>query len=363
MTLGQSLSAGAAGASLLHIERARNGTGSWAAVNTSLMAAVAEGTSITPNANLFFGAPALAFVLHEAAGRPGIGHALATLDAGTATVTRRRLEAAHRRLDHGDQPHFAEYDLLRGLTGIGVVLRRRRNTHLLRQVLLYLVRLTEPLGQLPGWWCPTGPNRNRTGPVGGHGNNGIAHGITGPLALLALALRDGIKVDGHTEAITRICCWLDAWEQRSDSGTRWPEIVTLDDIDQGVTRQTGPLRPSWCYGTPGIARTMQLTGLALHDPDRQRRAEAVFIDCVNDPHQLARLIDRSQCHGTGGILTTARRIADDSVIPIPVEKLLRLHQQAEAPTDEPPGYLEGTVGADLALAGTTTSWDASLLLC
>ncbi|WP_322770107.1 lanthionine synthetase LanC family protein, partial [Frankia sp. Cr1] len=171
--------------------------------------------------------------------------ATATAAAGTATLTRRRLEAAHRRIDSRQRPRFAEYDLIRGLTGLGVVLRRIGDLDLLRDVLTYLVRLTDPIDGLPGWWCPHGPNRNQTGPVGGHSNHGIAHGICGPLALLALTLSDGITVDGHAEAITRICQWLDTWVRQASGGSWWPEIVTLDDLHRGEARQPGPLRPSW----------------------------------------------------------------------------------------------------------------------
>ncbi|MGW1807070.1 lanthionine synthetase LanC family protein [Streptomyces sp. NPDC002078] len=46
---------------------------------------------------------------------------------------------------------------------------------------------------------------------GGHGNFGLAHGIAGPLALLAMALRHGHAVPGQTQAIIRICDWLDRW--------------------------------------------------------------------------------------------------------------------------------------------------------
>ena len=366
MTAGQSLSGGTAGTCLLHIERARNGDDAelWARAHTALQVAVADGVSIASVACLYFGAPALSFVLHGAADHPGLDQALATVDAGTTAVTRRRLEDAHRRIDRRERPLLAEFDLINGLSGLGVVLRRRRNLGLLRDVLDYLVRLTEPVDGLPGWWCPTGPHRNRPGPRGGHGNNGIAHGITGPLALLALCLHDGIEVEGHREAITRICRWLDAWEQQTDNGTWWPEIVTLHDLHRNTTSQPGPLRPSWCYGTPGITRAQQLAARAVKDPARQHKAETAFTACITDPAQTGRLTDRSLCHGTAGLLATGRRLAADALRPIPLAPLLHLHWQAPAPPGEPPGFLEGAAGADLALLGTaTTLWDACLLLC
>ncbi|WP_410597230.1 lanthionine synthetase C family protein [Amycolatopsis sp. lyj-23] len=362
MKPGQSLSGGAAGIALLHIEHAHTGTGTWEQANTVLSAAVADGVSSAHTASLYLGAPALSFVLHAAPDRPGLAQARATVDAATAEITRRRLDIAHARMDRHARPELSEFDLIGGLTGLGVVLRRSGDLELLRSVLAYLVRLTEPVDGLPGWWCPAGPERARPGPAGGHSNHGIAHGIAGPLALLALAYGDGNTVDGQADAMTRICEWLNTWEQHHDSETAWwPQIVTRTNLDHGTTSQPGPRRPSWCYGTPGIARALQLAGSALHDRSLQRHAETAFTACLNNPAQLDRLTDRSLCHGTGGLLATARRIAADARDPIPLTPALLAHQHA--PTDEPPGFLTGAAGAALATTATmATSWDACLLL-
>ncbi|MDG4755822.1 lanthionine synthetase C family protein [Micromonospora sp. WMMD718] len=355
MTVGQSLADGAAGIALLHLE-----TGNRPAAYEALRDAIAGGVSIADGVSLFYGAPALAFVL-ATTDHPGLAQARAATADGTATVARRRLDAAHRRIDRRQQPHYAEYDLIRGLTGLGVVLRRLGDHDLLRQVLDYLVRLTEPRGELPGWWCWNGPERRQPPPVGGHANFGMAHGITGPLALLALTLRDGITVAGHTTAITRISRWLDAWQQHTDGTIWWPQTITLTDLHHGTPAQRTPLRPSWCYGTPGIARAQQLTAQALHDTTRQRFAETAFTTCVTDPEQLRRLTDRSLCHGTAGLLATARRIAADALTPIPLDLVTDLHRQATPTSNEPEGLLDGRAGADLVTAATT-AWDACLLL-
>jgi lantibiotic biosynthesis protein len=357
VTDGQSLAEGAAGVALLHLE-----TGNWPAAYKALSQATAGGVSIANGASLFYGAPALAFVL-AATDHPGLAQAKAITAQGTATVTRRKLDAAHRRIDRHQQPHFAEYDLIRGLTGLGVVLRRVADHDLLRQVLDYLVRLTEPQGTLPGWWCWNGPEHNQPTPAGGHANFGMAHGITGPLALLALTLRDGITVPQHTAAISRICRWLDAWQQHTNGTTWWPQTITLTDLHTGTPAQETPLRPSWCYGTPGIARAQQAAALALHDTDRQHLAEAAFAGCATHPAQTRRLDDGGLCHGTAGLLATARRIAADALTPTPLAPVEDLHRHATAVAGEPDGLLCGKAGRHLAAVATTaTSWDACLLL-
>ena len=97
-------------------------------------------------------------------------------------------------------PPLTEYDLISGLTGIGChLLRRHPDGAEIRHVLSYLVRLTEPIHMggeiLPGWWTRNGPTDESSDDFpGGHGNLGIAHGITGPLALLAVAMKRGVAV-------------------------------------------------------------------------------------------------------------------------------------------------------------------------
>ncbi|MFI6027948.1 lanthionine synthetase LanC family protein [Amycolatopsis magusensis] len=68
---------------------------------------------------------------------------------------------------------------------------------------------------------------------GGHGNFGLAHGISGPLALLAHAPRRGIAVDDH-EAVGTICAWLDSWRLDTPGGHRWPYMIP------GTRRGQGP---------------------------------------------------------------------------------------------------------------------------
>jgi hypothetical protein len=98
VTAGQSLAEGTAGIALLHLE-----TGNWAAAHAALEQAVADGVSVAESASLYYGAPALAFVL-ATSDQPWLARARATATAGTAAVTRRRLEAAHRRIDSHQRP-------------------------------------------------------------------------------------------------------------------------------------------------------------------------------------------------------------------------------------------------------------------
>lgn len=373
----QSLAGGAAGIALLHIERARTGHGDWPTAHAWLSAAAHDDLSAGPNAGLYFGAPTLAFLVNAAADQPGkYQRALADLDTSTVALTQRRLDQAHARIDRGERPVLAEFDLIRGLAGFGAYhLRRHPHHDATRAVLCYLVRLTTPLPSgdgLPGWWTEVAPNGDPSPDFpGGHGNTGMAHGIAAPLALLSLALLRGVVVDEHTDAITRICTWLDSWQQQHPAGPWWPGIITVADDQAGHLRQPTPGRPSWCYGTPGLARAQQLAGLAAGDTARQRIAETAMLGCLRDPAQLSRLVDSGLCHGTAGVLQTAWRMAADAHTPDIATELPRLSarlltQLRCAPEDTE--FLDGHAGIALALhtAATHTTpltgWDTCLLL-
>jgi lantibiotic biosynthesis protein len=367
----QSLAHGPLGAALLTIERARRGTTAWQEVHRSLSD---TGPLIdSPDAGLYLGAPAMTFVLHLAAdGTSRYANALQSLDGIVASHTRQRLAAAHARINAGRPVDFAEYDLFRGLTGIAaLLLRRQPNGPETRAVLEYLVRLTEPIlvngKQVPGWWVRHAPATNQGATPGGHANAGIAHGITGPLALLALAMRAGTTVNGHETAVLRICRWLDEIRQHDHLGVRWPRWISEHGPAPAL-----PATPSWCYGTPGLARAQQLAAIVTGDIDRKRMAERALLHCITDPNQLDRIDNRGLCHGYGGLLRAVHRVAQDAETPeaftARIAPLTGRFLTSQPPEES--GFLEGKAGAALAFqdadaigtAAPQGQWDACLLL-
>lgn len=371
MSYRQSLAHGPLGTTLLRIEQARRGTATWDEVHRSLsgIAPLIDG----PDASLYLGAPAMAFVLHLAADGTGrYAGALQALDGIVTAHAQLRIAAAHARINARQPTTFAEYDLFRGLTGIGSLLLRRqpRGTEM-KAVLEYLVRLTEPVtvngGTKPGWWVGHAPTYQKAAMPGGHANAGMAHGITGPLALLALAMRAGITVDGQDGAIRRICRWLDEIRQHDNSGVRWPRWIN----ERGPAPAL-PATPSWCYGTPGLARAQQLAAIVTEDGDRKRMAERALLQCITDPNQLDRIGDRGLCHGYGGILRTVQRVAEDADTPSAFNARTGLltgrFLTAGAPEEK--GFLEGRAGAALAFQDADSNgaaapqghWDTCLLL-
>ncbi|MEX5709941.1 lanthionine synthetase C family protein [Parafrankia sp. FMc6] len=397
----QSLAHGAPGIALLHIERAAAGFSSWERAHDWLAYAARGVLTTGPDSHLYYGGPALAHALASATSRhPGAyQRVLDRLDRSIVTDTRRRVAAAHARIDEGRFPALAEFDVIRGLTGLGAYLLRRdagAGSETTRAVLNYLVRLTEDLvidGQtLPGWWTDLGPTGRASDRFpGGHGNNGIAHGIAGPLALLALAARRGVTVPGHHEAIRRICAWLDRWRTDTSTGVLWPYWLDRSHRDTAQPGSVGPRHLGWCYGTAGLARAQHLAALATGDAARRDMAENALVDALSDPvHSTT--TDVSLCHGRAGLAHLAAVTAAEARPPTAnrlrplIRKVLDTVQPADADPEQTasqllaqdegspgPGLLEGAAGVALAALSASTvaagadtascsGWDSCLLI-
>ncbi|GAA3550204.1 hypothetical protein GCM10022419_033070 [Nonomuraea rosea] len=372
----QSLWAGAAGIALLHIERARSGRGDPITAHAWLNVAISGALTKAANANLFFGAPALAFTTHAAAGTSRRYRSiLQRLDEAVTSITRARLAAAHARINRGEQPEMKEFDLIRGLTGLGTYHLRRHPDHSITgDVLSYLVRLTEPLpagSELPPWWTSVAPNGEPSSNYPhGHGNLGMSHGISSALALLSLAALRNVNVAGAKEAIERICAWTDLWRQQDDAGAWWPGAITIEQAREQRIHPSQCPRPSWCYGISGTARAQQLAGLALADETRQQTAEEAMQATLRDPVQLDRLPESGLCHGLAGLLHCAWRMAADARTARIGDELPNLAARLAAqisPTAPQTGLLDGVAGAALALhalgtGAVTSCWDTVLLM-
>lgn len=373
----QSLAQGAAGIASLHIERALAGAGPWTTAHAWVRTATAREISAADNAGLYLGAPTISFILHAAQADQShrYGTALSTLDTHIAKLAHRRVDAALARAERGDTATFVEYDLFYGLTGIGqLLLHHAPGSNALGRILGYLVSLSEPPRidhEQPGWWVSHNPDPKLPTP-GGHANLGVAHGIAGVLAFLGAALRRGITVQGHHGAIAMISAHLDAWRVDAEPGPWWPQWITQEELRTGLVRQHGPLRPSWCYGTPGIARAQQIAAIATGDTARQRMAEHALTACLSDPAQLSRITDNGLCHGWAGLYQTAWRAAHDALTPAIGRQLPRLAellaQHADADHHGGTGFLDGSAGLALALhtaahnAAPISGWDACLLI-
>jgi hypothetical protein len=385
----QSLAHGAPGIALLHIESAAQGLRPWRRAHDWITYLAAPNLTGGPDSHLYYGAPALAHVLACAASHQPRSYrrALDALDRDIASQAQRRVDAAHTRIEAGGLAALSEFDLIRGLTGLGAyLLRRDPHSAPVGAIVEYLVRLTEPIRHdgetMPGWWTASSPT-GRASPrfVGGHANTGMAHGIAGPLALLSLAALAGVRVDGQTAAIARILAWLDRWRTDTHAGPVWPYWVNRAQLRAGRRELTDDQPPTWCYGTAGVVRAQQLAALATADRARQTVAEHALIQALSTRAAPTPGADISLCHGHAGFALTALTIAADADPPTARRLHALLPALADTLTNFPGnkttavptpgsdyGLLEGSAGIGLATlaidraAPPLTGWHSCLLL-
>ncbi|WP_328776369.1 lanthionine synthetase C family protein [Streptomyces goshikiensis] len=405
-----SLSDGAPGIALLHAELGAAPGGDPAHRDAALrwvrraaaLTALAGKTPAPGPQGLYGPLAALSFALHRTADGPAAHSAARShLREQVAELASTRAAREERRLTEHPDPSpgsgsgfttFTAYDVISGQSGLGahlLELGRPAEAALVR-VLRALVGLSRPVRThdrgLPGWWVALdGASYQPVAPARGHANLGMAHGMPGPLALLAIAWREGVRVPGQRAAVTDLAQWLLARRCADAAGPWWPGQLSLGPA------QPEPGRPSWCYGTPGIARALQLAGLALEVPQWHEagvealRAALARAD-LDGPARAGGTAEAGLCHGLAGLLQITWRTARDSGDPELAERVPQLaarllellHEEApfgfaatpgeRPPEEHPGGFLTGAAGAALALhtfardAEPATRWDRALLL-
>jgi lantibiotic biosynthesis protein len=281
------------------------------------------------------------------------------------------------------------WDLISGITGVGVYLLARREEPgpraALHETLAALVDLMRETDGAPRW--ATRPEQlhedMRARTPGGNLNCGVAHGAPGPLALMSLALTEGVEVRGQGEAMRRTADWVAGQCRPGRFGPEWPAVIPLGEAHRAERR---PARPAWGYGNAGVARALWLAGGALDEPDYRRLAERALRAALERQRTDRPLHAPTLRHGTAGLAEVALRMAADSG----AEDLSRearmlcvaLGERFEQ--DAPFGYrgdeqardlrgpevdatlLEGAAGPPLVLLAAATDaepgWDRALLL-
>src|SRR5262249_55253041 len=131
-----------------------------------------------------------------------------------------------------------DFDLITGASGLvgylasvpdpdGVV------SQTLHTLLNFLHLLTAP-GQMPTqerWFCPPFRfviERDQQSYPRGRFNCGLAHGIPGPLASLALAVQAGYERPGLRESLLFVSEWLLQHQIQDEWGITWPVAIPLE---------------------------------------------------------------------------------------------------------------------------------------
>lgn len=401
------------GPALLAIELALTGDGRWDVAERAIHELTREPD--VSGASLFHGAPAAAFVMDAADvdgyfdfGDPQLvleerlkqAEELARfretqlgLDDDLRQIVTQRLAAAKARCAAHHPPSSAEFGLIEGMLGLGVILLRcAPGTDLMQNVIRYIVELTQPVRvhgvQVPGWYVADDP-APRTPTQGGHVSMTMATGAAGLLAFLATCVRAGYTPGSLQKPIETLVDWLVDWSQPASAAwpdsVWWPSWVTPAEVQAGYLsdpeRWAQEALPSWSR-MAGIARALQMGAVALgsgsqalaEKASRARGlAEDAMLACLTD-RQLRRLTDPGLWGGLAGLYQTGHRAAADASGPTQTMLRHRMsavgdalrHQVRAQARDASVGFWTGSSGIGLAAQtfrrgiAPTSRWDALL---
>ncbi|MFJ3405375.1 lanthionine synthetase C family protein [Promicromonospora sp. NPDC090134] len=275
------------------------------------------------------------------------------------------------------------YDTISGLAGIGRILlaalidgHSSAEPGLVASLTALTRMLTDHGEALPGWWVPTDQHPQvvaaRLDPTGA-ADTGLAHGVAGPLAFLALAHSTGHTVAGQKAAIRDAVLWLDRWRV-DDHG--WPDHATGQQLSEGTKATRHGRRTAWCYGVPGITRSLLHAASALGDDVLAETARSNLAG-LGAQRTSWDTEGPTLCHGYAGVLLCATGVDRD----VAKHAAARLSQSLDrgrrflvahvehGTSHDSPGFLTGAAGVGLTLAElagvrarpATTPWDALLL--
>ena len=288
------------------------------------------------------------------------------------------------------------FDLISGLSGVTIYfLSRYGSSHevdeAVRSLLGCFVQLATERNGIPAWHTPKALlNQHDTMTElfpDGHLNCGLAHGIPGPLGAMAVAKLSGVHIPGVEEAIECLASWLLHHRNDDSWGMNWPMGVPLvpkgDRIKVASPLDARPSHAGWCYGSPGITRSIFLSGLALKRSDLCEAALRSIEAVVRRPEEVRTLYSPTFCHGVAGLLQIVLRFFNDapseslasefrhlfSVLMKYYDPSSPLGYQSKSPEGEgvdSPALLDGAAGIALALLSVRRdiepAWDRAFLL-
>ncbi|WP_367120890.1 lanthionine synthetase C family protein [Staphylococcus capitis] len=198
-----------------------------------------------------------------------------------------------------------EYDVVRGLAGIGRYLLNRVDAN--PKVISSLIEIMNHFRDIhysKRHWIVSKDNQflniDKERFSLGNINLGLAHGILGPFSLLALSKIKGVEIDNHSSLLSDITEYLFKTEFQYNQS--W-----LDRYD--IAEKYYPsysIRNGWCYGDTGIMNTIWLLGLALNNENLIEKAKNLIIKIIRLNND--NLLSPTFCHGLSSHLTILNNV-------------------------------------------------------
>ncbi|KPK32922.1 MAG: hypothetical protein AMS24_02800 [Chlamydiae bacterium SM23_39] len=214
------------------------------------------------------------------------------------------------------------YDLMHGIIGVGFYCLKNLEipsfNYLVGEIISTLLNLKWPVivngYKVPRWYLDQGEamKYEEEYPSQRYFNLSMSHGITGVLAFLSLAHQKGYIINGMEEVIVYISTWIQQKRRKVDNLFYWDKGISFSDETTHTCSSPVFWSDAWDCGTPGIARTLYLTGLTIKNEELIQYALQSFIS-VFDKNRLIELPKNPFfSKGTSGLYMLTNLMARDS---------------------------------------------------
>jgi lantibiotic biosynthesis protein len=209
-------------------------------------------------------------------------------------------DALLRLLSRGDR-WSAPYDLVVGLTGLGVYALQRYPRPVAIECLRRVVERLHECARHDEhglyWWTPPAEildQKSRKQYPSGRADLGVAHGVAGPVGLLGGICGAGVEQATARPLLEGAVSWLLAQSVPTEAGPTFPVWVA-----PGF--QPSPARCAWCYGDPGIAAALLLAARGVSDAGWEQTAVALACRAAGRPASETGVVNANFCHGAAGL--------------------------------------------------------------
>ena len=209
-------------------------------------------------------------------------------------------DALLRLLSRADRSS-APYDLVVGLTGLGVYALQRCPRPVAIECLRRVVERLHEWARHDEhglyWWTPPAEildQESRKQYPAGRADLGVAHGMAGAVALLGCICGAGVEQATARPLLEGAVSWLLAHSVPAGAGPTFPVWVA-------PAFQPLPARSAWCYGDPGIAAALLLAARGVGDAGWERAAVALACRAAKRPSSETGVVNANFCHGAAGL--------------------------------------------------------------
>lgn len=201
------------------------------------------------------------------------------------------------------------YDLIEGLTGVGVYALERLPRDSAKHLLALVVERLRGAAtrRKPGLSWRSDPEwvTPRYGQVSlADWNLGVAHGVPGVIAFLGRVVAADVDAKTKKRAralLDKAVAWTLAQELPADSLGCFAVAVAPE-----VPRE--PARLAWCYGDAGVAAALFVAAESAREPAWEEAALRVALRAAARPEKRSGINDASLCHGAAGVAHIFHRL-------------------------------------------------------